>query len=237
MLTWLLEQVPLPLRLAFVARALFLSAGTSRGTFLQDECCPYIPAPALCWCCCALLQSLFAEYPAWPQHAAVSAVRKAVLRTVFPGSPSPPGEQGGGRWGPPAGSDMGLSLSMGPGPVQVLRSYDNIEEDCTVCPSWCLTLRTRGHSYRAASEHHVPQYSLHAPKVSVAPVAVGGGAGELGFCLGLKIPLRTLLAADTSQHPPRPSQPPHRQPWGLWARRALSWATLGLGALAPPCSI
>ncbi|XP_031308056.1 cilia- and flagella-associated protein 65 [Camelus dromedarius] len=48
---------------------------------------------------------------------------------------------------------------------KVLRSYNNIEEDCTVCPSWCLTLRARGHSYSAALEHHIPQYSLDAPKL------------------------------------------------------------------------
>ncbi|XP_004402829.1 PREDICTED: coiled-coil domain-containing protein 108 [Odobenus rosmarus divergens] len=48
---------------------------------------------------------------------------------------------------------------------KVLRSYSNIEEDCTVCPSWCLTLRARGHSYGAALEHHIPQYSLQAPKL------------------------------------------------------------------------
>ncbi|XP_022355528.1 cilia- and flagella-associated protein 65 [Enhydra lutris kenyoni] len=48
---------------------------------------------------------------------------------------------------------------------KVLQSYNNIEEDCTVCPSWCLTVRARGHSYRAALEHPVPQYSLHAPKL------------------------------------------------------------------------
>ncbi|XP_008257396.3 cilia- and flagella-associated protein 65 isoform X1 [Oryctolagus cuniculus] len=48
---------------------------------------------------------------------------------------------------------------------KVLRSYNNIEEDCTVCPSWCLTVRARGHSYHAAFEHHVPHYSLDAPKL------------------------------------------------------------------------
>ncbi|XP_044890430.1 cilia- and flagella-associated protein 65 isoform X2 [Felis catus] len=48
---------------------------------------------------------------------------------------------------------------------KVLQNYHNIEEDCTVCPSWCLTLRTRGHSYFAALEPHIPQYSLDAPKL------------------------------------------------------------------------
>ncbi|KAM5267433.1 cilia- and flagella-associated protein 65 isoform 1-T1 [Hipposideros larvatus] len=48
---------------------------------------------------------------------------------------------------------------------KVLQNFNNIEEDCTVCPSWCLTLRARGHSYAAALEHHIPQYSLDAPKL------------------------------------------------------------------------
>ncbi|XP_032134056.1 cilia- and flagella-associated protein 65 isoform X4 [Sapajus apella] len=48
---------------------------------------------------------------------------------------------------------------------KVLQSYSNIEEDCTVCPSWCLTVRARGHSYFAGSEHHIPQYSLDVPKL------------------------------------------------------------------------
>ncbi|XP_032492501.1 cilia- and flagella-associated protein 65 [Phocoena sinus] len=48
---------------------------------------------------------------------------------------------------------------------KVLRSYNNIEEDCTVCPSWCLRLRARGHSYCADLEHHIPQYTLDAPKL------------------------------------------------------------------------
>ncbi|XP_075386330.1 cilia- and flagella-associated protein 65 [Tenrec ecaudatus] len=48
---------------------------------------------------------------------------------------------------------------------KVLRSYNNIEEECTVCPSWCLTLPVQGHSYSEASEHHIPQYSLDAPKL------------------------------------------------------------------------
>ncbi|XP_049744169.1 cilia- and flagella-associated protein 65 isoform X2 [Elephas maximus indicus] len=48
---------------------------------------------------------------------------------------------------------------------KVLQNYSNIEENCTVCPSWCLTLRARGHSYYPAFEHHIPQYSLDAPKL------------------------------------------------------------------------
>lgn len=80
---------------------------------------------------------------------------------------------------------------MGLAPPQVLQSYNNIEEDCTVCPSWCLTLRARGHSYCTALEHHIPQCSLDAPKVSVAPAAVGGETGEPVFFLGCR-PLSPL---------------------------------------------
>ncbi|XP_023385489.1 cilia- and flagella-associated protein 65 [Pteropus vampyrus] len=48
---------------------------------------------------------------------------------------------------------------------KVCQSFNNIEEDCTLCPSWCLTLRAQGHSYQAALEHHIPQYSLDTPKL------------------------------------------------------------------------
>ncbi|XP_058520276.1 cilia- and flagella-associated protein 65 [Ochotona princeps] len=48
---------------------------------------------------------------------------------------------------------------------KVLRSYNNIEEDCTVCPSWCLTVHAQGHTYHAAYEHHIPHYSLDVPKL------------------------------------------------------------------------
>ncbi|XP_076787765.1 cilia- and flagella-associated protein 65 isoform X3 [Arvicanthis niloticus] len=47
---------------------------------------------------------------------------------------------------------------------KVLQCYSNIEEDCTVVPSWCLKVRARGHSYYPALEHHIPHYSLDAPK-------------------------------------------------------------------------
>lgn len=118
--------------------------------------------------------------------------------TVFPGSPSfcapcrTPAVQG------QAGvlhrvRHRTLSLPVGRMPLQVLQNFSNIEEDCTVCPSWCLTLRAQGHSYRAALEHHIPQYSLEVPKVSMAPAAGGGGTGEPGFCLGLQIPLPSLM--------------------------------------------
>ncbi|XP_017802489.2 cilia- and flagella-associated protein 65 isoform X2 [Papio anubis] len=48
---------------------------------------------------------------------------------------------------------------------KVLQNYSNIEEDCTMCPSWCLTVRAQGHSYFSGFEHHIPQYSLDVPKL------------------------------------------------------------------------
>ncbi|XP_021054197.1 cilia- and flagella-associated protein 65 [Mus pahari] len=48
---------------------------------------------------------------------------------------------------------------------KVLQCYSNIEEDCTVVPSWCLKVRARGHSYSPALEHHIPHYSLDSPKM------------------------------------------------------------------------
>lgn len=85
----------------------------------------------------------------------------------------------GASWGVPQGRTQGPELLPGPGPLQVLQSFSNIEDDCTVCPSWNLTLRARGHSYAAALEHHVPQYSMDVPKVRVAPAAVGVGLGSM----------------------------------------------------------
>ncbi|NWU94723.1 CFA65 protein, partial [Upupa epops] len=53
---------------------------------------------------------------------------------------------------------------------KVLRHYSNIEEDATICPSWCLTVRLTGHTYEAEQEHFLPQYILDAPK-TFPPVA------------------------------------------------------------------
>ncbi|XP_032841235.2 cilia- and flagella-associated protein 65 isoform X2 [Tyto alba] len=53
---------------------------------------------------------------------------------------------------------------------KVLRHYSNIEEDATICPSWCLTVRLRGHTYEADREHFIPQYILDVPK-AFPPVA------------------------------------------------------------------
>ncbi|GAB0191477.1 cilia- and flagella-associated protein 65 [Grus japonensis] len=47
---------------------------------------------------------------------------------------------------------------------KVLRHYSNIEEDATICPSWCLTVSLRAHTYEAEREHFIPQYILDVPK-------------------------------------------------------------------------
>ncbi|NWV48006.1 CFA65 protein, partial [Daphoenositta chrysoptera] len=47
---------------------------------------------------------------------------------------------------------------------KVMRHYTNIENDATICPSWCLTVRLRAHTYEAEREHFVPQYILDVPK-------------------------------------------------------------------------
>ncbi|XP_054686603.1 cilia- and flagella-associated protein 65 isoform X1 [Grus americana] len=53
---------------------------------------------------------------------------------------------------------------------KVLRHYSNIEEDATICPSWCLTVSLRAHTYEAEREHFIPQYILDVPK-TFPPVA------------------------------------------------------------------
>ncbi|NXA83497.1 CFA65 protein, partial [Thryothorus ludovicianus] len=47
---------------------------------------------------------------------------------------------------------------------KVMRHYTNIENDATICPSWCLTVRLRAHTYEAEQEHFIPQYILDVPK-------------------------------------------------------------------------
>nr|XP_026648053.1 cilia- and flagella-associated protein 65 isoform X6 [Zonotrichia albicollis] len=49
-------------------------------------------------------------------------------------------------------------------PPEVMRHYNNIEDDATICPSWCLTVRLRAHTYEAKQEHIIPQYILDVPK-------------------------------------------------------------------------
>ncbi|OWK63285.1 Coiled-coil domain-containing protein 108 [Lonchura striata] len=48
---------------------------------------------------------------------------------------------------------------------KVMRHYTNIENDATICPSWCLTVRLRAHTYEAKQEHIIPQYVLDVPKI------------------------------------------------------------------------
>ncbi|XP_009909465.2 cilia- and flagella-associated protein 65 [Dryobates pubescens] len=53
---------------------------------------------------------------------------------------------------------------------KVLRHHSNIEEDATICPSWCLSVRLRAHTFEAGREHFIPQYILDVPK-AFPPVA------------------------------------------------------------------
>lgn len=39
-----------------------------------------------------------------------------------------------------------------------------------MCPSWCLTIRLRGHTFEADRQHFIPHYVLDSPKVSVVSV-------------------------------------------------------------------
>ncbi|NXA68171.1 CFA65 protein, partial [Mohoua ochrocephala] len=47
---------------------------------------------------------------------------------------------------------------------KVMRHYTNIENDATICPPWCLTVRLRAHTFEAEREHFLPQYILDVPK-------------------------------------------------------------------------
>ncbi|NXK96416.1 CFA65 protein, partial [Formicarius rufipectus] len=53
---------------------------------------------------------------------------------------------------------------------KVMRHYTNVENDATICPSWCLTVKLRAHTYEAEREHFIPQYILDVPK-TFPPVA------------------------------------------------------------------
>ncbi|NWX98190.1 CFA65 protein, partial [Nothoprocta ornata] len=76
---------------------------------------------------------------------------------------------------------------------KVLRHYRNIDEDATICPSWCLTVRLRAHTYEAEREHFIPQYILDVPKAfpPVAPNAdtycsmllMNTGTSMITFCV------------------------------------------------------
>ncbi|XP_038598736.1 cilia- and flagella-associated protein 65-like, partial [Tachyglossus aculeatus] len=48
---------------------------------------------------------------------------------------------------------------------KVLKDFNNVEQDCTICPSSCLKLRASGHGFRPGLVHPVPQYTLDSPKV------------------------------------------------------------------------
>nr|XP_020647832.1 cilia- and flagella-associated protein 65 isoform X1 [Pogona vitticeps] len=48
---------------------------------------------------------------------------------------------------------------------KVLRHYNNIEESITMCPSWSLTIRLRGHTFQPGRQHFIPQYTIDCHKV------------------------------------------------------------------------
>ncbi|XP_062972842.1 cilia- and flagella-associated protein 65 [Elgaria multicarinata webbii] len=48
---------------------------------------------------------------------------------------------------------------------KVLRHYNNIEEPITMCPSWSLTIRLRGHTFQPGRQHFIPQYTLDCHRV------------------------------------------------------------------------
>ncbi|KAM6460479.1 cilia- and flagella-associated protein 65 isoform 1-T2 [Liasis olivaceus] len=48
---------------------------------------------------------------------------------------------------------------------KVLRHYNNVEEPITMCPSWSLTIRLRGHTFQPGRQHFIPQYTLDCHKV------------------------------------------------------------------------
>ncbi|XP_018410429.1 PREDICTED: coiled-coil domain-containing protein 108 [Nanorana parkeri] len=52
---------------------------------------------------------------------------------------------------------------------KVLRDYRNVK-DATVCPPWCITLRTRGHTFQLGQGHFVPSCVLDSPHMVFPPV-------------------------------------------------------------------
>lgn len=56
--------------------------------------------------------------------------------------------------------------------LQMLRHYNNIEEDATICPPWCLTVKLRAHTFEEGREHFIPQYILDVPKVCVSDIQI-----------------------------------------------------------------
>ncbi|XP_066497191.1 cilia- and flagella-associated protein 65 isoform X2 [Hoplias malabaricus] len=47
---------------------------------------------------------------------------------------------------------------------KVLRDHRQTE-DCTLCPSWCLTVRVSAHSFQPGNEHFIPRFSLEHTQV------------------------------------------------------------------------
>uniref|UniRef100_A0A8D0LCE8 Cilia and flagella associated protein 65 n=1 Tax=Sphenodon punctatus TaxID=8508 RepID=A0A8D0LCE8_SPHPU len=78
---------------------------------------------------------------------------------------------------------------------KVLRHYKSIEEDNTMCPSWCLTLRLQGHTFEAGRQHLVPRYILDCAKAfpavcrhvttSLSVLLRNSGTEPITFSLGL----------------------------------------------------
>ncbi|XP_034289620.1 cilia- and flagella-associated protein 65 isoform X1 [Pantherophis guttatus] len=48
---------------------------------------------------------------------------------------------------------------------KVLRHYNNVEEPITMCPSWSLTIRLRGHTFQPGRQHFIPRFILDCHKV------------------------------------------------------------------------
>uniref|UniRef100_A0A8C5SG10 Cilia and flagella associated protein 65 n=1 Tax=Laticauda laticaudata TaxID=8630 RepID=A0A8C5SG10_LATLA len=48
---------------------------------------------------------------------------------------------------------------------KVLRHYNNVEEPITICPSWSLTIRLRGHTFQPGRQHFIPQFTLDCHKI------------------------------------------------------------------------
>ncbi|NWW85581.1 CFA65 protein, partial [Rhynochetos jubatus] len=83
---------------------------------------------------------------------------------------------------------------------KVLRHYSNIEEDATICPSWCLTVRLRAHTYEAEREHFIPRYILDVPK-TFPPVAPNADT----YCSMLLLNTGTSLITFSVNQGPCPS--------------------------------
>uniref|UniRef100_A0A6I8PQC0 Cilia and flagella associated protein 65 n=1 Tax=Ornithorhynchus anatinus TaxID=9258 RepID=A0A6I8PQC0_ORNAN len=48
---------------------------------------------------------------------------------------------------------------------EVLKDFNNVEQDCAICPSSCLKLRATGRSFGPGLVHPVPRYTLDSPKL------------------------------------------------------------------------